>query len=59
MPPGEPHPLKRAVERLLEDAEAERLGHGAWLRWNNRYTPERGLEGLESAYERALTSAED
>jgi glycosyltransferase involved in cell wall biosynthesis len=54
VPAGNPKPWMRAVERLLEDAEAERLADGAWLRWHERYTPEQGLEGLESAYERAL-----
>ena len=46
------------MEHLLEDAETERLGDGAWSRWNDLYTPERGLEGLGSAYARALASVE-
>ena len=59
VPPNSPRLWTRAVERLLEDAEAERLGDGAWQRWHERYTPERGLGGLESAYERALSGTEN
>jgi glycosyltransferase involved in cell wall biosynthesis len=43
-----------AVERLTEDAEAERMGEHAWRLWQGRYSPERGLENLEAAYHAAL-----
>jgi len=43
-----------AVERLSDDALSERLGAGALERWRERYSPERGLAGLEAAYREAL-----
>jgi glycosyltransferase involved in cell wall biosynthesis len=43
-----------ALERLTEDAEAERMGERAWRLWQERYSPERGLENLEAAYRVAL-----
>jgi glycosyltransferase involved in cell wall biosynthesis len=39
-----------AADRLLDDAEAERMGEAAWATWRNRYSPERGLSNLEQAY---------
>jgi glycosyltransferase involved in cell wall biosynthesis len=39
-----------AAERLLDDAEAERMGEAAWTSWRDRYSPERGLANLEQAY---------
>jgi glycosyltransferase involved in cell wall biosynthesis len=39
-----------AAERLLDDAEAERMGDAAWTTWRDRYSPERGLANLEQAY---------
>lgn len=38
------------VARGLDDEESERLGAGALRSWQERYSPEHGLEGLESAY---------
>jgi glycosyltransferase involved in cell wall biosynthesis len=43
-----------AVTRLGDDAESERLGEGAWRMWNDKYSPQRGLEGLETLYREAL-----
>jgi glycosyltransferase involved in cell wall biosynthesis len=39
-----------AVERLLDDGEAERMGDAAWTAWRDRYSPERGVANLEHAY---------
>jgi glycosyltransferase involved in cell wall biosynthesis len=39
-----------AAERLLDDAEAERMGEAAGMTWRARYSPERGLANLEQAY---------
>jgi glycosyltransferase involved in cell wall biosynthesis len=39
-----------AAERLLDDAEAERMGEAAWATWRDRYSPERGLAHLEQTY---------
>jgi glycosyltransferase involved in cell wall biosynthesis len=42
-----------AVDRLRDDAEAARLGAGAYAAWKARFTPEQGLLSLERAYRRA------
>lgn len=46
-----------AATRLVDDGVSERLGEGAWRLWNQRYTPELGLENLEAAYREALSAA--
>jgi glycosyltransferase involved in cell wall biosynthesis len=46
-----------SVERLIDDRESERLGHGAWKLWRERYSPERAIQNLEEAYHLALSSA--
>ena len=46
---------RQAIDRLLDDAESERLGDGARRTWSERFTPEQGLTGLESAYADAIT----
>jgi glycosyltransferase involved in cell wall biosynthesis len=56
VPPGDADAWADAVERLLDDRESERLGHGAWRLWRDRYSPELGLQNLEDAYRRALAS---
>jgi glycosyltransferase involved in cell wall biosynthesis len=43
--------LRAAVERLLDDREAVRMGEAAWRSWRDRYSPARALAELESAYE--------
>lgn len=42
--------LRNAIDSLLDDAESERLGEGAWRLWNERYRPELALSKLEAAY---------
>jgi len=42
-----------AVERMLDDTEAVRLGEGAYTEWSSKYTPEIGLRQLEDAYREA------
>jgi glycosyltransferase involved in cell wall biosynthesis len=54
--PGDAGAWAAAVERLLDDRESERLGEGAWQRWRDQYSPERGLKNLEDAYGRAVDS---
>jgi glycosyltransferase involved in cell wall biosynthesis len=54
--PGDADAWSDAVGRLLDDRESERLGQGAWQRWRERYSPERGLTDLEDAYRRAVSS---
>jgi glycosyltransferase involved in cell wall biosynthesis len=55
--PGDVAAWTAAVERLTEDAEAERMGERAWRLWQERYSPERGLANLEAAYRGALSRA--
>jgi glycosyltransferase involved in cell wall biosynthesis len=43
-----------AVERLTDDAEAERMGERAWRLWRERYSPDRGLANMEAAYRASL-----
>lgn len=56
VPPRNPDALRDAVARLLDDAVSERLGAGALRMWHENYSPERSLEGLESAYRDAIGS---
>ncbi|MGH2819666.1 MAG: glycosyltransferase, partial [Actinomycetota bacterium] len=44
----------KAIARLSDDYTTERLGEGAHAAWRSSYTPERGLDELESAYRAAL-----
>ncbi len=55
--PGDVAAWTAAVERLTDDAEAERMGERAWRLWQERYSPERGLAHLEAAYRAALSGA--
>jgi glycosyltransferase involved in cell wall biosynthesis len=41
-----------ALERLLDDGEATRLGAGAYAAWSDRYSPARAIIDLERAYGR-------
>jgi glycosyltransferase involved in cell wall biosynthesis len=50
LPSLAPAEVAAAVERLLDDAEAERMGEAAWATWRDCYSPERGLANLEQAY---------
>ena len=52
--PAEPEAWTAGVQKLLADDEAVRLGQRGWELWRERYSPARGLEGLEQAYERAI-----
>jgi glycosyltransferase involved in cell wall biosynthesis len=45
-----PAEVAAAADRLLDDAEAERMGEEAWTTWRDRYSPKRGLANLEQAY---------
>lgn len=53
--PDSPDAWRQAIDRFLDDAESERLGDGARRTWSERFTPEHGLTGLESAYADAIT----
>jgi glycosyltransferase involved in cell wall biosynthesis len=54
VPPEEPTAWADALRRLTAPGEAERLGAGAHEVWAERYSPERGLAALESAYRDVL-----
>jgi glycosyltransferase involved in cell wall biosynthesis len=49
----DPHAWTEAV-RGLDDETSARLGDGAHRIWEDRYSPQRGLEGLETAYRDAI-----
>jgi glycosyltransferase involved in cell wall biosynthesis len=57
VPPGRAEKWSEAVERLLDDGEARKLGQGAWQLWKKMFGPERGLKNLEDAYARVTGSA--
>ena len=52
----DPAAWAEAAEQLLDDATSERLGAAARGRWEERFSPERGLEGLVDAYESGLAA---
>ena len=54
VPPGDHAELSAAARSLLDDDRSVELGRGAFRLWEERFTPERGAEGLESAYEMAV-----
>jgi glycosyltransferase involved in cell wall biosynthesis len=54
LPWGDPNAWTAAMQKLLADQEAVRLGRRGWQLWKERFSPERGLEGLEEAYQRAI-----
>jgi glycosyltransferase involved in cell wall biosynthesis len=45
---------REAIDRFLDDSESELFGEGARRTWSERFTPEHGLTGLESAYADAI-----
>jgi glycosyltransferase involved in cell wall biosynthesis len=55
VPPEDPLAWADAAGRLLDESEAQRLGEGAYRLWEDRYSPERGLEELNAAYHFALS----
>ena len=52
-PPNDPAAWARTLSRF-DAVESARLGTGAFRAWEERYSPECGLEGLESAYRGAM-----
>jgi glycosyltransferase involved in cell wall biosynthesis len=54
VPPGDAAGWAQRIRALEDDATSERLGEGARALWAERYSPERGLEGLERAYREAV-----
>jgi glycosyltransferase involved in cell wall biosynthesis len=50
LPSGDAGAWARAVMRLFDDSESERMGCAAWDLWSERFTPEKGLQNLEGAY---------
>lgn len=56
LPRTDPEAWTAAIQKLLSDQEAVRLGQRGWQLWRERFSPERGLEGLEQAYQRAIAT---
>jgi glycosyltransferase involved in cell wall biosynthesis len=56
VPAEDPAAWMIAVQSLLDDREAIRLGDGAREAWEERFTPERGLAALEAAYGAAASA---
>jgi glycosyltransferase involved in cell wall biosynthesis len=54
LPPTDPEAWTAAMQKLISDPEAVRLGQRGWQLWRERFSPERGLEGLEQAYQQAM-----
>jgi glycosyltransferase involved in cell wall biosynthesis len=54
LPPKDGDAWARGVERLMDDGDSQRLGAAAFELWRRRYSPERGLSGLEDCYAEAL-----
>jgi glycosyltransferase involved in cell wall biosynthesis len=54
LPLDHPEAWTAALQKLLADQEAVRLGQRGWELWKERFSPERGLKGLEEAYQRAI-----
>jgi len=59
VPLGDVRKWEEAAERLLDDAEATRLGQGAWQAWQKHFGPDQALRNLEQAYREALGIASD
>ncbi|HEY6056823.1 MAG TPA: glycosyltransferase, partial [Candidatus Limnocylindrales bacterium] len=53
VPADDPRAWVEAIQ-AHDDAESDRLGGGAFGLWQERYSPEHGLEGLEAAYRIAV-----
>jgi glycosyltransferase involved in cell wall biosynthesis len=45
---------RRTLTEIADDDESTRLGDGAFAAWRRRFTPELGLQELETAYHSAL-----
>ena len=54
--PEDPADWAAVADRLLDSADAERLGEGAFRLWSQRHSPRSGLEALQRAYGEALAS---
>jgi glycosyltransferase involved in cell wall biosynthesis len=54
VPPEEPAAWAEALRRLSDPGQSERMGAGAREGWAERYSPERGLTALETAYREVL-----
>jgi glycosyltransferase involved in cell wall biosynthesis len=48
--PSRPADWVMAVTAMLDDEQARTMGEAAYREWQARYSPERGIEDLESAY---------
>jgi hypothetical protein len=44
------------MEELADDATSLRLGDAAFARWEERFSPKRGVRDLEEAYSEAIAA---
>lgn len=57
-PPADAQGWAAHIRTLGDDATSVRLGRGAQALWSERFSPQRGLEGLERAYQSAIARRE-
>ncbi len=55
-PPDDPNAWAARMEELADDGTSLRLGDGAFARWEERFSPERGVRDLEEAYSEAIAA---
>jgi glycosyltransferase involved in cell wall biosynthesis len=55
--PGSPRSWLSAIEALADDARSHAMGAAALERWQELYSPERGLADLETAYRSVIQLA--
>jgi glycosyltransferase involved in cell wall biosynthesis len=55
-PPDDSNAWAARMEELADDATSLRLGDGAFARWEERFSPERGVRDLEEAYSEAIAA---
>jgi glycosyltransferase involved in cell wall biosynthesis len=55
-PPDDAGAWAARMEELADDATSLRLGDAAFARWQERFSPERGVRDLEEAYSEAIAA---
>lgn len=55
-PPDDENAWAARMEELADDVTSLRLGDGAFARWQERFSPERGVRDLEEAYSEAMAA---
>ncbi|MFL5767788.1 MAG: glycosyltransferase family 4 protein [Actinomycetota bacterium] len=55
-PPDDPSSWAARMTELVDDGTSLRLGEAAFARWEQRFSPERGVRDLEEAYSEAIAA---